>query len=153
MRKIFILLATVFVCVFSFVGEANALGIKKAHKKAKEYTAKIAKECAEEAFKNNPTSTADMRRAGHQDVMCLRDAAYKEADKIFEKEKLEEIKKEIEEARSNVGSLYWKIHNSHKGCGISCGTLYHVFHYGPQTRVLEKLIEDMASVRFEYEIK
>jgi hypothetical protein len=98
--------------------------------------------------------TGKMREGSAITAGCFHQVIIEQAEAIFEPEYLEkvQIEKRLDQLADAYQGIYWSLYNEHRGCGISCGTMYHVFHLGAYTGLLQKMIRDMVSQRNKYRL-
>lgn len=114
--------------------------VAETHLKAQEQAGEIGRGCWEKAFENNPSSTAEMRKAGRHAVECLEAEIKKQVQMGFESDKQEKILGSIQKASVGVSETYWMIFNENKYCSGHCGTMGHVANTPHQAELLEEIL-------------
>ena len=113
--------------------------------------------CWDMSLEKRSSGNTSRMRSGHLDtVLCLERVVLDQVEIMFPGVREQNLSREVaqeklRQLRFAVGGLYWAIYNGHKGCGISCGTIYYTFHLPPISRVLEDMIRAMIDVRNRYD--
>lgn len=110
--------------------------------------------------------TSQMRRGGAKTAKCLEDRIVEHLRALFKgkesrtfpdgKTKFTEegFRDVLKRLSISYGGLYWSLYNDHAGCTEpwGCGTMYHVFHLGKYTALLEQILRDVVAQRNAYSL-
>jgi hypothetical protein len=98
-------------------------------------------------------STVDTRDGIFDSVICLEERILDQFDALFPPSVLsrEVAAKELETTRQTYTNLYWHIYNENKGCRI-CPTQYYSSDLIAWSRVLERMLSDVAEQRNRYKL-
>ncbi len=116
---------------------------------------KLIKDCwAISKEKRDSGTTSEMRYGTAETVGCLQNVVREQAKILFDPKYLKELNldKRLNELADAIQKIYWKINNEHRGCDLSCGTMYQLFHLTAHADILEKIIYDMVKKRNDYQI-
>ena len=100
-------------------------------------------------------SSADIRNGSAKSIGCLHELILDQTEAMFEPRYLSRkvAMARLDKLADSYQKFIWDIHNSHRGCSPTCGTIYHVFHLGSHAGLLEEMLRTMIHKRYEYEIE
>ena len=100
----------------------------------------IGKTCWDEAYKDDPYSTADMRRADFNANDCMYKAVEEQVRQAFEPTEQEQVLEWIMTGWRGVSQTYWMIFNNNKYCYGRCGTMQHLRNTPFEAQFLEQVL-------------
>jgi hypothetical protein len=94
--------------------------------------------------------TSEMRKAGIDSAMCIKDEIVRNFMVLVEDADEDEVHALLFKVNEGAGRFYWMLYNQVTACGGHCGTMFHVFHNAAVAAIYEDILRDVIRQREFY---
>lgn len=113
------------------------------NKKSKKEAELILNKCLDKFSAKENSTTYDNLIFSTKTNDCIVEAITKEIKKGFEPKEQAEMFENLKQSRQSVFSFYDKLYNSNKYCIDHCGTMAQLFPYEDETKLLQRMLENL----------